>query len=120
MPFIKVKVSCPVSGEQERELKSRLGKAIELVPGKSEEYLLLEFEDQCRLWLRGENSAPISYIEATVFGNESHAGYPAFTAAAAEIFQDVLAIPPENLYVKYEDILAWGAGGQYIDRKMFG
>lgn len=120
MPFIKVKVSCPVSGEQERELKSRLGKAIELVPGKSEEYLLLEFEDQCRLWLRGENSAPISYIEAAVFGNESHAGYPAFTAAAAEIFQDVLAIPPENLYVKYEDILAWGAGGQYIDRKMFG
>ena len=33
-----------------------IGKAIELVPGKSEEYLLLEFEDNCRLWLRGSKS----------------------------------------------------------------
>ena len=48
MPFIKAKVSCPISPEQEIELKSRMGKAIELVPGKSEEYLLLEFEDNAR------------------------------------------------------------------------
>ena len=49
MPFIKAKVSCPISQEQESELKTGIGKAIELVPGKSEEYLLLEFEDNCRL-----------------------------------------------------------------------
>lgn len=45
MPFIKVKTSCPITKEQESELKARLGKAIELIPGKSEAYLLLEFED---------------------------------------------------------------------------
>lgn len=49
MPFIKVKTSCPITNEQEVRIKSLMGKAIELVPGKSEEYLLLEFEDQCRL-----------------------------------------------------------------------
>ena len=76
MPFIKIKTSCPISKEQEIMLKSRMGKAIEMVPGKSEEYLLLEFEDKCRLWLRGENAEPAAYIEAAVFGNESHAGYP--------------------------------------------
>lgn len=37
MPFIKVKTSCPISKEQEITLKRRMGKAIELVPGKSEE-----------------------------------------------------------------------------------
>ena len=119
MPFIKVKTSCPISKEQEIILKSRMGKAIELVPGKSEEYLLLEFEDNSRLWLRGENTEPIAYIEATIFGNESHAGYPAFTAKVSEIFRDVLGITAENLYIKYEDISAWGIGGQYIDRRMF-
>lgn len=41
MPFIISRVSTPITKEQETELKSRLGKAIELVPGKSEEYLLL-------------------------------------------------------------------------------
>mgnify|MGYP000891677831 FL=1 len=45
MPFIKAKVSCLVSPEQEFDLKAAMGKAMKLVPGKSEEYLLLEFED---------------------------------------------------------------------------
>lgn len=119
MPFIKVKTSCPISKEQEITLKSRMGKAIELVPGKSEEYLFLEFEDNSRMWLRGENAEPIAYIEAAIFGNEIHAGYPAFTAKVSEIFRDVLGIAVENLYIKYEDISAWGVGSQYIDRRMF-
>ena len=79
MPFIKSKVSCVISKQQEEELKIRMGKAIELVPGKSEEYLLLEFEDNCRLWLRGDNEEPIAYIEAAIFGNEPHYGYDAFS-----------------------------------------
>ncbi len=72
MPFIKSKVSVPLSKEQEKEIKTKMGKAIELVPGKSEHYLLLEFEDNCRLWLRGKKDDPIVYIEAAIFGNESH------------------------------------------------
>lgn len=119
MPFIMVKTSCPISKEQEITLKSRMGKVIGLVPGKSEEYLLLEFEDNSRLWLRGENTEPIAYIEAAIFGNESHAGYPDFTARIAEIFRDALGIAAENLYIKFEDITAWCVGGQYIDRRMF-
>ncbi|MBQ9045892.1 MAG: hypothetical protein IJ112_08115 [Oscillospiraceae bacterium] len=119
MPFLKVKVSCPISAEQEAAIKARIGKAIELVPGKSEAYLLLAFADNAHLWLRGEHAEPIAYIEAAVFGNESHAGYPAFSAELARIFQDVLGIAPENLYIKYEDISAWSVSGQYIDRSMF-
>ena len=119
MPFIKCKVSCEITKEQEAELKRRFGTAIELVPGKSEDYLLLEFEPNCHLWLRGNNAAPISYIEAAIFGNESHAGYPAFTAEVAKIFREVLGIAPENCYIKYEDITAWAVGGQYNDRRMF-
>ena len=59
-----------------------MGKAIGLVPGKSEEYLLLEFEVNCRLWLRGNNDEPVAYIEAALFGNEMHYGYAAFTEEA--------------------------------------
>ena len=42
MPFIVSRVSVPITKEQETELKAWMGRAIELVPGKSEEYLLLE------------------------------------------------------------------------------
>ena len=116
MPFIKAKVSCPVSPEQESELKTGMGKAIELVPGKSEEYLLLEFEENCRLWLRGKNDEPIVYIEAAIFGNKMHYGYDAFTAEVTKLFAKVLNIRPDHIYIKYEDIIAWGVQGMYIDR----
>ena len=53
MPFVMVRVNRPVSREQERRMKSWLGKAIELLPGKSEASLLAGFEDNCRLYLRG-------------------------------------------------------------------
>ena len=37
MPFLVSKVNIPISSKQEQELKARLGKAIGLIPGKSED-----------------------------------------------------------------------------------
>ena len=119
MPFIKVKASCPITNEQEVRIKSLMGKAIELVPGKSEEYLLLEFEEHCRLWLRGKNDKPIVYIEAAIFGNEAHYGYDAFTAEVTRIFAETLNVSPDHVYLKFEDIIAWGVQGTYIDRNRY-
>ncbi len=119
MPFLVSKVNVPVSAEQEKELKARMGKAIELVPGKSEEYLFLSVEEQCRLWLRGDNSRPMGYLTVSIFGNESHTGYQKFSSAVADIYRDLFAISPEDFYIKFDDITAWSVGGQYIDRRMF-
>ena len=58
MPFIMSKVNVPVDAAQEVKLKSRLGKAIELLPGLSEKYLLAGFESDCRFYLRGDKNQP--------------------------------------------------------------
>lgn len=119
VPFIISRVSVPISREQEIKLKTELGKAIELVPGKSEQYLLLGFEDKYRLWLRGDDSEPVAYIEANIFGNENHAGYDAFTSRATEIFHRVLDISPDHIYINYTDIPDWGVSGMNFDRNRF-
>ena len=62
------------------------------------EILLLEFEDNCRLWLRGKNDEPIAYLEAAIFGNEPHYGYEAFTAETTNLFAGVLNIRPDHIY----------------------
>ena len=90
-----------------------------LIPGKTEDYLLLSFEDKCCLWLRDRDDEPIAYIEAAVFGNEYHTGYMAFTREVTRIFREVLKIPSRNIYIRFEDITAWGAGTQYIDSTLF-
>lgn len=116
MPFIMSKVNAPVDAAQEVKLKSRLGKAIELLPGLSEKYLLAGFESDCHLYLRGDKNQPVAYVEVSIFGNENHLGCENFSLAVTKIFVDVLNIPPQNVYIKFSDIAAWSVGGMFFDR----
>ena len=97
MPFIFSKVNVPISKEKEVELKMRLGKAIEILHGLTEKYLILGFEQNCHIYLRGENQ-PAAFIQISIFGNEIHFGYDELTAEVTKIFNDVLEIPNENIY----------------------
>lgn len=119
MPFIISRTNRSISREQEKQLKASLGKAICLVPDKSEQYLMLGFEDNCRLWLRGDDSQPKAYIEAAIWGNEAHLGYDAFTAEVTRIFHDVLGIAPDCIYIRYSDIPDWGVAGHNFDRNQY-
>lgn len=119
MPFVMTKTNLPISRKQELELKARLGEAIALIPGKSEAYLLLSFEDNCRLWLGGMEDEAVAYIEASVFGSESHIGYDAFSCEVTRIFCQVLGIPSDHIYIKFTDIPIWSVGGMSFDRRQF-
>ncbi len=79
---------------------------------------MLAFEDNAHLWLAG-NSEPAAYVEASVFANENHAGYRAFSSEVAMAFRDVLGIVPQRTYVRYADIPVWSASGTVVDRRMF-
>ena len=71
MPFINSKVSVQVTPEQEKKLKTRLGQAISVIPGKSEQWLMTGFEDNYHLYFRGENSEPSASIEVQIYGTPS-------------------------------------------------
>ena len=114
MPFVMSKVNVPVNAAQESKFMSRLGKAIEILPGMSERFLLVGIESNCTLYLRGEK-IPTAYIEVNIFGNEIHYGYEKFAVAVTEIFVDVLDIPPQNVYVKFCDLDCWGVAGKLFD-----
>ena len=55
MPFINSKVNMKTTLEQRQEIKERLGKAISIIPGKSESWLMLNLEDEQAMYFRGEN-----------------------------------------------------------------
>ncbi len=115
MPFIIARVNTPVTPEQELTIKSRFGKAIEAVPGKSEEYLMVGIEADYHFYLRGiEQKA--AYVEVSIFGSEAHPGYDTLSAEITKTMEQELHIPAENVYIKYEDITAWSVNGFYIDR----
>lgn len=111
MPFINVKVSTKVSEKQEKELKQKLGKAIEAIPGKSEQWLMLNFEPESRLYFKGRNDAPIAYADVKIFGGENPKAFSKMTGELCGIFQEVLGVAPDHTYIAYHPIANWGWNG---------
>lgn len=111
MPMISTKTTTSITAEQELTLKEKLGKAIEILPGKTEAWLMLGFEDNCRLWFRGDNSKPLAYVEVSALGKINSTNAEALTAEICSIFKDVLGIDGDGVYVKYEETDKWGFNG---------
>lgn len=111
MPFINSKISTSITASQEEEIKTKLGKAIETIPGKSESWLMLGFEPEYKLYFRGDNSQPTAFVEVSVYGSENKSAFSALTSEICNIFNEVLGISPDHIYVKYEAVTNWGWNG---------
>lgn len=111
MPFINSKISTSLSEAQETEIKSRLGQAIQTIPGKSESWLMVGFEPDYKLYFRGSNAEPIAMVEVSVYGSENPAAFSKLTGQICDIFNDVLGISPDHVYVKYQAVSNWGWNG---------
>lgn len=107
MPYINAKFSVSVSPEQELTLKSALGEAIGLL-GKPERYLMVEIEDDRRLWFGGSSDRPIAYFDVALLHSAPRASYEKLTARLCGIAKDVLDIDGDNVYVKFEETENWG------------
>ena len=111
MPFIDTKVTKKISAEDEKRLTALFGKAIELIPGKSEKWLMLNFTDECRMAFRGRCESDMAMIEVKIFGKAAKKAYDDLTARLTEIINAVLDIPADKIYVKYEEASTWGYNG---------
>lgn len=110
MPFIHTRVNRPISQEQEKALARQYGQAVSLL-GKSESWLMLQFEDQCRLYFKGSDSEPLAFVNVKLYGGAGREAYARMTSRVTEILNDVLSIPAGGVYVEYEETDHWGWQG---------
>jgi phenylpyruvate tautomerase PptA (4-oxalocrotonate tautomerase family) len=111
MPYIRTTVSNEISDTARENLKAKLGQAIALIPGKTEAWLMLAFEDNMKMYFKGECKEEYAYIEVSLFGSTSDAAYDRLTAAISEIINEELGIDRANIYIKYEEAGHWGWNG---------
>lgn len=105
MPFIDVKASCEMTRDQEERIKTGLGQAIALIPGKSEGSLMLQFTDRCRMWFAGEEDGPIAMVSMAIFGETDKASFNQFGAAAVRLLQQELGA--KHVYLKLHQTSDW-------------
>ena len=111
MPYIGSKVTMKITKEKEENIKTKLGKAIQLIPGKSETFLMVGFEDEYSLYFGGENMEKGAFIEVKIFGKANKDDYATLTAEICKIYEEELQIPQNKIYVKYEEVKDWGWNG---------
>ena len=63
MPYIQTRTTVEITPEKEAILKEKLGKAIEAIPGKSEAWLMLAFEDKIDMYFKGDCSQDYAYLD---------------------------------------------------------
>ena len=110
MPFIHTRVNRPISQEQEKALSQQLGQAVSLL-GKSENWLMLQFEDNCRLYFKGDSRKPLAFVNVKLYGHAEREAYERMTGKVTEILNGVLSIPSDGVYVEYEETDHWGWQG---------
>lgn len=111
MPFINSKISVKITKEQEELIKSKLGKAISIIPGKSENWLMVGFEDEYKLYFKGEKFEKIAFVEVKIFGHANSEDFEKLTKEICNIYEEVLGIPQDKIYIKYEEVSEWGWNG---------
>ena len=110
MPCIQTRTNVEISPQTEKSLKSKFGKAIELLPGKSESWLMLSFEGNSHLYFQGTGE-PAAFVNVEIFGKADGTSYNRMTASITKILGEELAIKPSRIYVRYGETEHWGWNG---------
>ena len=111
MPMIITKTTTSISKEQETLLTKAFGEAITLLPGKTEQWLMLSFEDGVRMAFRCKCENDLCYVEVNLLGRATREAYDKLTARLCEIIHETLGIPTDGIYIKYEEAETWGYDG---------
>lgn len=117
MPFIRMSTNIGVNAGREAWLRSGLGRAIELLPGKTERWLMIEIADNARLGLGGDADTPAAIFTLKAFGSEqSNECYDALTEKICTLCHECLGISPDRVYIEYEVTGQWGWNGRNFGR----
>lgn len=110
MPFINSKVTIKISEDKVNILKARLGEAITIL-GKSESWLMLNFEDDCKMYFQGNSENESAIVQVELFGSATKESYNKLTSVITKIYNEELNISPNRIFVTYREVQNWGWNG---------
>lgn len=111
MPYFEVKTSVGLDAECKEKLYHELGRIIELVPGKSESWVMVQLQDNSAMCFAGESGQPTAAVVLKTFGQLEEKYYDLLTQEICTRVGALLGVDPKRLYVTYEPITRWGWDG---------
>ena len=90
MPMIVTHTTEEITKEKKAALIRALGEAITLLPGKTEAYLMLEFQGGCEMAFHGDTELPLAFVEVKLLGKSTKPAYEALTARICDVLKEIL------------------------------
>lgn len=109
MPYIKTSTNVQINEEKLNNIKTKMGEAIRLM-GKTEDWLMLEFDDNKKMFFKGKNEDGIAFLDVRVLGSVN--GSNEMTQELTNIISNELNISPNNIYISYQGYSDWGYNGR--------
>ena len=111
MPFIRVTTNAELSEDSKELIENRLCDAIQIIPGKSDSYLMICVEDMKEMMFHRNRDKNIAMVEVKIFGSSDKGSYTNLTQRICEILDEEAQISPDCCYVKFEEVSLWGYNG---------
>ena len=111
MPFIRVNTNTHIEKSQEQLMTMELGVSIECISGKTEQWLMIEYNGDKGMAFAGWD-APCAMVEVDLLGEADPEEKNNLTANICSIVDVVLSIPKDRVYVRYLETDSWGFDGQ--------
>ena len=111
MPYIKINTNKSLTNKE--EIKSMCGNIIELIPGKSENWLMVQINDQQDLYFKGQSIDCIK-VDIQVYGSVSLDIQTNFINTLISQLSNLTQIDSNNIYVTFQEFEHWGLLGSYM------
>lgn len=114
MPFINSKVTVKLSDREKDLLKSKMGEIIKELPGKTEEWLMVSFDDDKNIYFKGQKMEYAAFVEVKILGSAEKKYKNKVADLISSLFKETLNIPKESIYITFEEIKDWAWNGELL------
>lgn len=112
MPLIVVNTSLTLEKEQKDAIKREMGKAIEIIPGKTEQVLMVDISDGRTIYFRGEEPKQAAHVDVRIYGSANFAIKSEFTLAIYKVLNDTVGLKADEVFVNFNELPVWGSDGK--------
>lgn len=106
MPYVQVRTNAKWTDEQVEALKNILSPAIEIIPGKFERGVIVEFVPNCKMYMAGTDEL-CAYVSVAVNNEQTPENIMPYSKKVIEVLSEEGGIPKNRIYVTHQSYLDW-------------
>jgi len=114
MPYVQIRVSCPLTQEQIEKLAAEAMNSISLIPGKSAPVTMAEVVPECRLYYGTVDGGHCAIVDVAANNSPDPAALKAYSKHISKALVEIAGIEMTRIYIKHHANPEWHTGKMFI------